>query len=269
MENIRKIAKTSLFLLVTFLSLNLFSQDDFYVNKFEGIPYLKVNDSIKQVTKGLPIKKNDVLTLNDDDIVHFINKEGDEHIIDNPGDYSYSKLLEVPAIENPSSFTKTYINWMWGKFRNNKVDKRSRSGYVVRGDDILLMQYPVDSAKVYGDEVSFKWNAIKDKEKNYYLVLKDVETDEIKIIIGTPATSLTLMVDNNLLKLGHDFEWAITETKYPTKDKTIFYSFSLMEESDFKALNSEIKSIISYLKLQGLDRSEIQKTLCEAYKICY
>jgi hypothetical protein len=268
MENICKIVKVNLFFLVVFLSLNVSAQSDFYVNTFEGIPYLEVNDSIKPITKGFPINKNGVLTLNDDDVVHFINEEGKEHVINNPGKYPYSKLLEVPAIESSSSFATTYISYVWKKFRNNGIDPRSRSGYVVRGDDVLLMQYPVDSAKVFGAEVSFKWFEIKDKEKNYYLVLKDSETDKMTII-GTPATSLELLVDENVLKAGHQYEWAITETKYPTKDKTTFYSFSLMKDTDLKAINVEIKTIISYLKQQGLNRSDIQKALCEAYKICY
>ena len=260
MENLCKIIKTSLSIVVFVFALNLFSQDNFYVNKFEGIPYLEVNDSLKSITKGMVIQKTALLTLNDTDSVHFINKEGNEYVLDEAGSYSYSNLLEVPSVETKSAFAKTYLIHIWKQFTNDVVDTRSRSGVTYRGDDALLMLYPADNAKVFSSEVNFKWNKIEGKEKNYYLILKDINTNKTTIV-GTPATSLTLLIDETFLKLGNTYEWAITETKYPNLKKTTFHSFNLLTETEFK-------SIITYLKQEGLSRSEIRTTLCKVYKIC-
>ena len=267
MENICKIKRACLSILIFAFTLNLFSQDQFYVNKFEGIPYLEINDSIKPITRGMLIKKEALLTLNNNDVVHFINKEGNEYILDEIGSYSHSKLLEVPVIEATKPYMKTFLSYTWRKFTNRVVDNRSRSGVVFRGDEALLMLYPVDSAKVIGAEVSFKWNKKEGKEKNYYLILKDINTNKTTIL-GTPATSLTILVNDSLLKADHSYEWAITENKYQSLKKTTFYSFHLMTEAEFKSLNKDIKPIIAYLKQEGLSRSEIRTTLCEVYKIC-
>lgn len=268
MENLFKIAKNSLCVVIFAMACNVFSQDDYYVYKFDGIPYLEVNDSIKPITKGMAIKKESMLTLTDSDVIRFINKDGDEYLIDEAGNYNYNTLFEFSKKTNTNSFAKKYLTYLWKQYTNSVVDTRSKSGVVYRGDGVLLMQYPVDSAKVIGTEVSFKWFKKKDKEKNYYLILKDVETNK-ETIIGTPAISLTLMVDEHLLKSGRNYEWAVTETKYPTEDETKFYSFSVMKESEFKILSKEMKTIMAYLKQQGLNRLEIQQTLCEVYKICY
>lgn len=267
MENLRKVIKTCLFVVVFACTFNLFSQDQFYINKFEGIPYIEINDSIKPITRGMAIKKNAVLTLNENDTVHFINKDGNEYIIEDKGDYAYSKLIKIPALKIDKPYIKTFLTFTWKQFTNNVTDNRSRSGVVYRGDEELLMQYPIDSARIISSQIQFKWSKIKDKEKDYYLILKDIKNNKTTII-GTLATSITLMVDDSFLKTGHQYKWAITESKYENPKKSDFYTFSLVTESEFKNLHKEANLIAAYLKKQGLSKREIQTVLCEAYKIC-
>jgi hypothetical protein len=139
---------------------------------------------------------------------------------------------------------------------------------VYRGDDILLMRHPADSIKIFKSEIKFEWNNIKDKVKEYYFILKDVDTDQVTKI-GTHATSISLFVDSSILKEGKHYKWAITETKYPNYNKTIFYNFTLLSQAQFDALEKEIKSISSFFKKLNYDKKDIRKIICQDYKICY
>jgi len=270
MENLSKITKV--FLLFTFFFLivqDAISQQDFFVYRVNGEPYIEVNDSIKSITRGSKIDKNTMVKMNKNDMIYFINDKGEIFELNSAGEYTYHDLQKIPAITDNTSFTQNLLSYLWKEFTNNIDEKRdNKNGVVYRGDNIVLMRHPADSIKIFNSEIKFEWNNIKDKVKEYYFLLKDVDTDQITKI-GTHSTSISLFVDGSILKEGSHYKWAITETKYPNYNKTVFYNFTLLSQAQFEALAKEIKSISNFLKELDFDKKEIRKIICQDYKICY
>lgn len=268
MENLFKINRYLLvlpgFLLVFQLAL---PQQEFIVHRVKGEPYLEVNDSIKSVTKGSILNANTFLKMNRDDVVNFVDENGDMFQLIKTGTYSYKDLKEIPAVENNSSFLRNSLSYLWKEFTNTMPARNNKSGVVYRGDEIIQILYPKDSSSIIGNEVRFAWKPIKNKEKDYYFMLRDIETGLITTI-GTPSTSVSITVDNNLLILGKQYEWTVTETKYP--DSNIpFYHFNLLTEKEIKDKQKEIKQIMSFLKQQGYNSIEIREVIFQDFKICY
>ncbi len=272
MENLFKIRCLTVFILFIFISHNFYAQNNnnFFVYRFLGEPYLEINDSIKPVTNGSIIDENTILTMNMNDEIQFINEKGDVFDLVSTGDFRLNDLLKIPTIKNTNSYVRKYFSFVWKEFTNNVVARSNKSGVVYRGDEIILMQQPVDSIKIYYQvyEIKFEWKSIKDKTKDYYFILKNLDSGEISKI-GTLATSISLFVDGTILKEGGNYEWAITETKYPNFNKTTFYSFKLLNTSEFEAMEEELKSITKFLKNIGLSKNDIQKAICQDYRICY
>ena len=90
MENLSKMIKNLLTILLFFLgSLSVFAQDNFFVYKVDGTPYIEVNDSIKSVTKGSVLTQETLLKMTRDDVVQFINNSGDIFELYKTGTFSY------------------------------------------------------------------------------------------------------------------------------------------------------------------------------------
>ena len=269
MENLSKMKKNiSSFLIFFYVFHYAISQETFFAYKVKGEPYVEANDSIKSITKGSNLGPFVSVTLNKNDILHFINDSGNIYVLNNPGKYSYSDLQMTPAIKDNSSFSKKMFSYMWKEFTNNTASRNDKKGVVYRGDDIILMQYPADSVKIYYDEIKFEWDQIKDKTKDYYFILKDCETDRITKI-GTRSTSISLFVDDSILREGGCYKWTITETKFPNYKNTVFYSFKILKQTEFEALDIEIESISKFLLELGFTNEEIKIVLCQDYKLCY
>ena len=269
MENLSKITKI-FFVLFTFFFVvqDAISQQDFFVYKLNGEPYFKVNDSVKSITKGSSISRNTLVVMNKNDKLSFINDKGDIFELSKIGKYSYNDLQKIPAIKDNTTLTRKFGTYLLKELTNNITTRNDKSGVVYRGDDIVLMRYPTDSIKIYYSEIKFEWDSIKDKTKEYFFILKDLDTDKT-IKIGTLATSISLFVDGSILKEAGNYKWAITETKYPNYNKTIFYHFKVLNKSEFEALEKEINEISIFLKDLGLSKNEIRTTICQGYKICY
>jgi len=269
MENLFKIAKVFLLCATFFLTIqDAISQQDFFVYRVKGEPYIEVNDSIKSITRGSKIDKNTMVKMNKNDMIYFINDKGDIFELFSTGEYTYGDLQKIPAITDNTSFTQKLSSYMWKEFTNNIAEKHDKGGVVYRGDDIVLMRHPADSIKIFNSEIKFEWNNIKDKVKEYYFLLKDVDTDQITKI-GTHSTSISLFVDGSILKEGSHYKWAITETKYPNYNKTVFYNFTFLSQAQFEALAKEIKEISKFLAKLDFDKKEIREIICQDYKICY
>lgn len=269
MENVFKITRKILALAIFFIGFQYgTAQSDFFVYKVSGEPYIEVNDSIKSVTKGSVLNKDTSLTMNRNDIIHFIDEKGDMYELYSTGKFNHADLQKVPILESNTTFMRKMFSYLWKEFTNTMASRNNKSGVVYRGDEIILMRYPADSITVFSGEVHFEWEPIEGKEKDYYFILRDVESKQL-ITIATPSTSLGLMVDGNLLQASKTYEWTITETKYPNLKKTPFYSFKLLTQDEFAARQNEIKEISKFLKQIGLSKTEIREAICQDYKICY
>jgi len=269
MENLFKIAKKQFVLFAFFFVVqNIVSQHEFIVLKLTGEPYFIVNDSVKSISKGSVMNKNKLVVMNKNDKLYFINDKGDVFELSDMGKYSYNSLQKIPALKDNTTFTRKYSSYLWKELTNNLETRNDKSGVVYRGDDIVLMRYPADNIKIYYSEIKFEWDSIKDKTKEYFFILKDLDSDKT-IKIGTLTTSISLFVDGTFLKENGNYKWAITETKYPNYDKTKFYNFRVLNKSEFEELEKEINDISTLLKRLGHSKKEIRKIICQDYKICY
>jgi hypothetical protein len=266
-ENIHKI-KILAFSFIIGCIFSAQGQNDFFVHFYKGIPFVEQNDSIKPISKGSIIEKDAKLVINKKDVVHLIDDKGEVYKISKTGKYKWKELNKLNPEKNSSSFSKSFFTSLWKQFTNTAASKKNKSAVVYRGDDILLMQNPTDSAKVYASEIRFKWKKIPKKTKDYYFILKDVETGVISKF-GTPTNELTLFVDDINLKQSKSYLWAITETKYFNENEIAFFNFSILNKSEFKALESNIKKLTKYFKSLGLSKKEIKATISEDYKIYY
>ena len=267
MENLPKIITNISLLVLVFISLSLYSQDNLYVLKIEGHPDIKMHDSIQPLTKGDVFNDSTTLIMKRDDVIHYYNKEGEVFELYTTGSFKYNELLEVPLVKTNSSTTKKMISFLW-KELTNSYTSQSKSGSVVRGEHDLFMQLPSDKSTILSSEIYFSWNAIKDKSENYYFILFDENDNEI-LTIGTKDTNLSLTVNQNILKSGQNYKWTITETPYPNKDKLEYRSFSIISPSELEEKEKEVIQVSRDLLKLGFSKDEIQRLFCEDIKQCF
>ncbi len=266
MEQLYKIKKISLlFFFLGYLSIN--AQSNFYAYKIEGKPTMLLNDTLRKVSKGTKIPKKSSVQLNKNDKLLFINESGELFKLAEAGKYMYNDLKNKTAIKDKSSFTKKYFSYVWKQFTNNTTNK-TKTGVVYRIDNIVLMQQPADSIKIYFPEIQFSWNRTKEENETLYFILKEKGKNHITKI-GTNNTSLTLFIDNQLLKRGKEYQWAVSKTKYPNFEKVKFYHFELLDSKQFKAIQEELSELTKGLEKLGFSQIEIKQMICEDYKMCY
>ena len=268
MENIFKINRIFVVILISLLVLRVgYSQASFVVHKVIGEPYLQVNDSIKSLTKGSLIDKSAILTMNRDDVVHYINDEGELFKLLDTGSFSYEDLQNIPALQNNPSFLRESFSYLWKELTNTLAVRNKKSGVVYRGEELVVKLNPVDSALIAGNEIRFEWVPKEGKEKDYYFILKDVSSG-LTTVIGTPSTKLTLIIDGTLLKYGNQYDWTIAETQLPEKDFP-FSSFQIGSKEEIKNSMQKIKQIYSFLSKNGYSKDEIRNISCQEFKICF
>ncbi len=267
MENLFKI-KTLLIIILAIASIQgMQSQNDLFVFRFSGQPFIKVNDSIRPLTKGTALSQSTSLIMNRDDILQFIDEQGNLFQLVSTGKFSQKELLKIPAMKNNSSITQKSFSWLWKEFTNNMALRNNKSGVVYRGDYLNLIG-PLNNVDVYSSEITFEWEAKENKKNAYYFLLRDTETN-IVTKIGTVTNSVTLFIDNSLIKYGKSYEWAVVETKFPSLKKLEFNRFNVRTQKDFEELETEIASISRLLNDIGLDDQEIKDIMCVDFKKCF
>lgn len=266
MEQLHQIKKF-LFVYIIFGYFSLNAQNNFYAYKVEGNPRMILNDTLKKISKGSKIPENAVIQLNNSDHLLFINDSGELFKLNIAGRFLYDDLKNILPVKDKSSFTKKYFSYVWKQFTNNNSTK-IKTGVVYRIDNIVLMQQPADSIKIYFPEIQFSWNRDKEKDETLYFILKEKKSNHITKI-GTKSTTVTLFIDNRLLKRGKEYEWTVSKTKYPNFEKTKFYHFELLDSKKFKAIQEELSELTKDLEKLGFSQTEIKKMICEDYKVCY
>ena len=241
------------------------AQDTLMVFKVNGSPILKVNDSLKSLSKGSKISSNAIVSLKANDDLLLINEKGACYKIDEPREYKFSEVLNHPVAEDNSSFTKKYFTYVWNQFVKNTKSK-AKIGVVIRGVPVILLQ-PNDSSMIYISKIKFVWDIKSIQEESFFL-LRDIETDHLSKF-GVTSSSLTLFVDNQILKKGKAYQWAISDQDFPNLEQVEFYNFSLLTSDELKLLEPDIDLFKKELSAFGFTSDEIRTLLCTDYKICY
>jgi hypothetical protein len=263
MEKLYEIIGKGLCLLLLCSTLGIHAQNSLVVFKTEGRPMVKVNDSLKTLSKGSAIASNAVITIKDTENLLAIDEHGNCYKTDRIGDYTFADLLNSPVPADNSSFTKKYLTYVWNQFTNQNSAK-TKTGVVFRTDNFTLLQ-PPDNVKFFVPEINFVWNI--DAEFSYFM-LKDLATGHISKF-GVSGNSLTLFVDNRLLTKGNTYQWSVSDQKFPDLEQIEYFNFSIITNEEFAALKPELDSFKNDLSAIGFSTEEIKQLLCSDYKICY
>ena len=76
-------------------------------------------------------------------------------------------------------------------------------------------------------------------------------------------------VVDNYTMVKKDYQWAVSNTKFPNLDEVEFYSFSLLTNEEFATHKKDIDLFKKELTTLGLTNDEIRILFCSDYKICY
>jgi hypothetical protein len=263
MEKLRSLRHIGALVLIFCCLSVVKAQEKLMVFKVKGSPVLKVNDSLKSLSKGSQVPSNSIVSLATNDDLLLINEKGNCFQINDAREYNFSEVLENAVAEDNSSFTNKYFTYVWDQFAKNKKSK-VKTGVVYRNDNIVLLE-PADSVKIYNPEIKFSWNI--DVPESYFL-LRDIETNHISKF-GTKGSYIKLFVDNEFLVKGKEYQWAVSDTKFPNLDELDFFNFSLLTGDEFLEYKSDIDLFKKELTSLGLSKGEIKVLFCNDYKICY
>ena len=67
---------------------------------------------------------------------------------------------------------------------------------------------------------------------------------------------------------GNQYEWSVSTEEFPNLKNILFYSFTLIQRLEYKALKERFSEVISDLKTLGFTDSEIEESICETYGVC-
>lgn len=246
-----------------FYSIISHAQNNYIVYKQFGTPKLKIKDSIKNINKGSIFSENQELVLTKKDSLLLIDAKGKVYCIKTKGRYTFNQIKKYPVATENTSFTKKYFSYVWKQFTNNNSNK-SKVGVVFRNNNIILLQ-PSDSVKLFTSEIKFTWAS---NFSESYFHLKNTQNNHITKF-GVSGNFITLFLDNNLLKSGVNYQWAIADKKFPNLEELEFYNFTLLTTEEYIALKPNIDAFTKDMKNLGFSAIEIKESLCNDYKICF
>lgn len=261
--------KTISSFIILFLYVNAIAmaqKNHLFVLKFEGEPYLLKNDTTEVVSKGAHINKKTKLVMKRDDIVFLIDHKGDVYELHETGTFKFKELKELKPVKNEDSYVKNLMSYFWKDFTNTLEKGYNKSGVVVRGDYVKLLQ-PIDSVNVFMSEITFEWEAKANKSQPYYFVLRPAGTDHITKI-GTHDNSITLFIDDINLTYGNTYDWTVVESKFDNLKKADFSRFQLLSKAEHTKRQDELRKLSQFLSSIGFESDEIETMLCVNYKTC-
>lgn len=249
------------FLCMLFTQISV-AQSSYYVFKKSGSPFFS---SEKEVERGSYFQNGDTLKLANNDYVMLVNQKGELFELETPNIYTLLEVSNFKLKMEYTSFTKKYFSYIWQQFTNKRKSKQE-AGVVYREERNVQQLIPIDSAKVYMQEVWFSWKNNTDKELMYFF-LKDVETGHMTKI-GTFSDSLLLQLDNYLLKPGKEYEWSVAISSFPNLNNLKFSRLTVLNKEEYQKIAEEVAILVKSFKLLGFTETEIQQAICESYKFC-
>lgn len=255
--------KSFIIITLTCFTISLSAQDSLCVFNVKGSAYSKIKSELKPITKGMFITEKSTLLVNESSEITTINSEGNAYQIKNAGEYKYNNILEHHTLEKAKGLTSKYFKLIWDELLKKNSGKTIIGG-VFRGD--VLMQFPADSSKLASSKLTFTWKT-EDEVKQYYVFIKNIETEE-SLKFGTNGSELSLFKDHALFSEGDQFEWSVSTNEFPNLKNISFYSFTIIDRSDYDNIKSSYNDLIADLETLGLSRSEVEHIICETYRLC-
>lgn len=241
----------------------LFSQDSLCVYKASGLAMIETQKGEKLLQKGAFIGINDIVKISPKTVITTIDDNGTAYKIHVEGTYGFNHLLNFKVKKNSSSLTASYFKYVWQELRS-KGEKEVLIAGVFRGD--ALMEFPKDNSKLVASKISLKWQTVENENLYYVFVRNNVTEDILKI--ETNGSQLSLYNENPIFTDSNSFQWAVTTDAFPNLDNIPFYSFELIDRSEYQNLKALFLGLITDLKNIGTSDAEIETILCETYGLC-
>lgn len=256
------ISRVTVALVLTFVSNLLVGQNSYYVFQKEGNPFFNGN---KTAERGSPFASSDTLHIAEKDYILLVDKAGELYEMTEPNTYLVADVGNYKRQLEKDSFTKKYFTYVWKQF-TNQYKKKQEAGVVYREERIIQMVEPIDSVKLYAPEIRFSWNNKTDTDEVFFM-LKDLETNHLTKI-GTTGNTLLLHLDNQLLKPGKQYEWALAETSFPNLKELKFRQLNVLTKEANEKLKTELGTLIAAFRLLGFSDFQIKQAICMDYKFC-
>ena len=129
------------------------AQDSLCVFKLGGEAYLNKSKKLKSLVKGDFIPFSAQVILGPQSQLVAIDQEGNAYKVNQAKTYTFNNLLKFKA-KGGESLTSKYLKFVWNELVNEKKRKTIIGG-VFRGE--VLMQYPIDSARLASNGITLKW----------------------------------------------------------------------------------------------------------------
>lgn len=239
------------------------AQDSLCVYKMKFGALVNDNGTKRPLNKGDYLSESSTLYITQPSDILLINDSGEAFKIKKTGTYTYKRMLAFKALDNQKSLTSKYLKLIWDELVK-KASGETIIGGVYRGD--ILMKFPRDSVQTASTKLIFNWKP-QNEESNYFIFIRNIETDEI-FKFSTNGTSLILYKDNPVFNAGNQYEWSVSTEEFPNLKNILFYSFTLIQRLEYKALKERFSEVISDLKTLGFTDSEIEESICETYGVC-
>ena len=249
-------------ILCTVFTAECLGQESYYVYQKTGEPKFSSN---KKANRGVYFEALDTLRLSDDEKVTLVNRSGEIFALAGPNTFVFQDISKNKVQLNQTSFTSKYFTYVWTQFTNHRKSKQE-AGVVYREDRTIIKHFPVDSAKLFQPSIFFRWENNSENEMVYFF-LKQQNKEHITKI-GTPSDSILLYVDNNLLKKGSDYNWAISPEPFPSLKDLKYSTFYLLDDNSFQELKTEMEVLIKTFTLLGYPEARIKEAICADYKFC-
>jgi hypothetical protein len=250
------------FVLCSLIFHSGYGQYSYYVFLKEGNPQFAPKRS---VDRGAYFQEKDTLWLKGKDRITLVNQNGELFPLLEPRSYTYKDILKNRLSEEQSSFNKRYFAYVWQQFTNRRKSKQ-QAGVVYREDGEIIVQSPVDSAKIYQSAIWFHWQN-KSPQKMGYFFLKDLQDGHITKI-GTTSDSLLLHVDRRLLKNNAHYQWSVAKEPFPDLDNLRYRTIHLLGQADYEQMKNEMLLLLKTFTILGFTEEDIKEAICMDNKFC-
>ena len=241
----------------------VFAQDSLCVFKTKGTVLLKSINIKETLVKGDFILLKSKLSVLSKSEISLIDAKGSIYFINKEGDYSFNEVFKHEKTKQNSSLTLDYFKYVWSELLYKNSNKTVIAG-VFRGN--LLMKFPKDSSKISNSKITLKWSLVE-KEKLYYIFVKNVATNEI-LKIETNGSQLALFNDNPIFAEGDSFAWTVSTNAFPNLKNVPFYHFKIISRKTYKEIKLAFTGFINDLKQIGTSDAEIETILCQKFSLC-
>ncbi|RNC86710.1 MAG: hypothetical protein ED556_04635 [Winogradskyella sp.] len=256
-------AKYAFILIFCFTFQSAFTQDSLCVFKVNGSVLKTSANAIQVVKKGDYIIRSDKFVLDNASNILSIDKLGNAYVLNQKGNYSFKDFISNKESKSSSGLTSKYFKLIWKELRNANGNATLIGG-VFRGEQLMI--FPRDTVKIASSKIAFGWKRA-DEDSKYYVFIRDIENDKTaKFELNT--NELTLYKANPIFSNGTFFEWVVTTDEFPNLDNLTFFSFELINKSEYKSLIKDYSAFQQELKALGFSSEDIKNAICEAYGIC-